>query len=54
MGKKVFITITGTNHYLGDEFLKKGTRVTLIKDPDNKYDHLDMTWPAVHHDAVTP
>ena len=23
MGKKVFITITGTNHYLGDEFLKK-------------------------------
>ena len=39
MGKKVFITITGTNHYLGDEFLEKGTRVTLIKDPDNKYDH---------------
>lgn len=39
MGKKVFITITGTNHYLGDEFLKKGTRVTLIKDPDNKHDH---------------
>jgi hypothetical protein len=39
MGKKVFITITGTNHYLGDEFLNKGTRVTLIKDPDNKYDH---------------
>lgn len=25
MGKKVFITITGTNHYLGDEFLEKGT-----------------------------
>lgn len=39
MGKKVFITITGTNHYQGDEFLEKGTRVTLIKDPDNKYDH---------------
>ena len=39
MGKKVFITITGTNHYLGDEFLKEGTRVQLIKDPDNKYDH---------------
>lgn len=39
MGKKVFITITGTNHYLGDEFLKKGTRVTLINDHDNKYDH---------------
>ena len=39
MSKKVYITITGTNHYLGDEFLKKGTRVQLIKDPDNKYDH---------------
>lgn len=39
MGKKVFITITGTGHYLGDEFLEKGTRVMLIKDPDNKYDH---------------
>lgn len=39
MGNKVFITITGTSHYLGDDFLKKGTRVTLIKDPDNKYDH---------------
>ena len=38
MSKKIYITITGTNHYLGVEFLKKGTRVTLIKDPDNKYD----------------
>ena len=38
MSKKIYITITGTNHYLGDEFLKKGTRVTLIKDPDNKHD----------------
>ena len=39
MSKKVFITITGTNHYLGDAFLEKGTRVQLIKDPDNQYDH---------------
>lgn len=39
MSKKVFITITGMNHYLGNEFLKKGTYVTLIKDPDNKHDH---------------
>lgn len=38
MSKKVYITITGTNHYLEDEFLKKGDRVTLIKDPDNQYD----------------
>lgn len=39
MNKKVFITITGMNHYLGYEFLKKGTHVTLIKDPDNEHDH---------------
>ena len=32
MGKKIYITITGTVHYLGDAFLKEGTRVTLIKD----------------------
>ena len=39
MSKKVYITITGTNHYLGDAFLKKGTKVLLVKDPDNQYDH---------------
>ncbi len=39
MSKKVYITITGTNHYLGDDFLEKGTKVLLVKDPDNKYDH---------------
>lgn len=39
MGKKIYVTITGTVHYLGDAFLKEGTHVTLIKDPDNKYDH---------------
>ena len=39
MSKKVYVTITGTQHYLGDEFLKKGTKVLLVKDPDNKYDH---------------
>lgn len=39
MSWKIYITITGTNHYLGDEFLEKGTKVFLIKDPDNQYDH---------------
>jgi hypothetical protein len=39
LGKKIYVTITGTVHYLGDAFLKEGTHVTLIKDPDNKYDH---------------
>ena len=39
MDKKVFFTITGVHHYHGDEFLKKGDRVLLIKDFENKYDH---------------
>ena len=39
MGRKVFITITGVDHYHGNGFLEKGTRVLLIKDPDNKHDH---------------
>ena len=39
MGRKVFITVTGADHYLGDEFLEKGTRVLLIKEPEDKYDH---------------
>ena len=39
MCKKVYVTITGTHHYHGSEFLEKGTKVLLVKDPDNKYDH---------------
>ena len=39
MSKKIYVTITGTHHYLGDEFLEKGTKVLLVKDPDNQYDH---------------
>ena len=37
MSKKVYIT--GTQHYLGNDFLEKGTKVLLVKDPDNQYDH---------------
>ena len=32
------ITITGTCHYYGQEFLKPGMKIQLIKDPENKYD----------------
>ena len=35
---KVFITLTGTKHYFGKEFLKKGTKIRLEKEPDNEYD----------------
>ena len=35
---KVFITLTGTKYYHGNEFLKPGMKVKLIKEPDNQYD----------------
>lgn len=35
---KVFITLTGTRHYFGTDFLKKGKKIRLEKEPDNKYD----------------
>ena len=35
---KIFITLTGTKHYFGNDFLKKGIKVRLETDPDNEYD----------------
>ena len=35
---KIWFTLTGTDHYLGDDFLEKGLKVRLEKEPDNKYD----------------
>lgn len=35
---KTYITLTGTRHYHGNDFLEKGTKVRLEKEPDNKYD----------------
>lgn len=35
---KIWFTLTGTNHYHGDDFLKKGMKLRLVKEPDNKYD----------------
>ena len=35
---KVFITLTGTKYYHGNDFLKPGMKVKLIKEPDNQYD----------------
>ena len=35
---KVYFTLTGTNHWCGQDFLKKGMKVKLEKEPDNKYD----------------
>ena len=36
--KKKYFTITGLCHYYGSDFLKKGMRVKLIKEPDNQFD----------------
>ena len=35
---KVYFTLTGTQHYYGKDFLKKGMKVRLIKEPENEYD----------------
>lgn len=35
---KTYFTLTGTRHYFGAYFLKKGMRVELEKEPDNEYD----------------
>lgn len=35
---KVFITLTGTKHYFGNDFLEKGMKIRLEKEPDNEYD----------------
>ncbi len=35
---KIYFTITGTQHRLGQEFFEKGMKVELVKEPDNKHD----------------
>ena len=35
---KIFFTITGTNHYYGQDFFKPDMIVKLVKDFDNKFD----------------
>ena len=35
---KIWFTLTGTNHYCGQDFLKKGTKIRLEKEPDNRHD----------------
>lgn len=36
--KKIYVTLTGTAYFFGTDFLKKGMKVKLVKEPDNKYD----------------
>ena len=36
--KKIFFTIAGMRHYLGEDFLERGDVVKLIKEPENEFD----------------
>jgi hypothetical protein len=36
--KEMYFTIAGCSHYCGNDFMKKGMKVKLVKEPDNEYD----------------
>ena len=36
--KRCYITITGTEMRYGSDFLEKGMKAGLVKEPDNEYD----------------
>ncbi len=36
--EEMYFTIAGCNHYFGSDFMKKGMKVKLIKEPDNECD----------------
>ena len=35
---EIYFTIAGCSHYFGSDFMEKGMRVKLVKEPDNEYD----------------
>ena len=35
---KIWFTIAGTNFRYGSDFMEKGMKVRLLKEPDNEYD----------------
>ena len=35
---KIYFTIAGTRHHFGTDFMEKGMKIRLVKEPDNKYD----------------
>lgn len=36
--EKIYFTLAGTKHYYGSDFLKKGMKIDLEKEPDNEVD----------------
>ena len=35
---EIYFTIAGCSHYFGIDFMEKGMKVKLVKEPDNEYD----------------
>ena len=48
---KIWFTITGTCFHYGHEFLEKGMKVRLEKEPDNEYDReaIKVTMKGLGH-----
>ena len=38
--EELYFTITGCSHYFGSDFMEKGMKVKLEKEPDNEYDKI--------------
>ena len=36
--EEMYFTIAGCSHYYGTQFMEKGMKVKLVKEPDNEYD----------------
>ena len=36
--KNLYFTIAGCSHYFGSDFMEKGMKIKLEKEPDNEYD----------------
>ena len=36
--KAIYFTLTGTKYEYGDKFMEPDMSVSLVKEPDNKYD----------------
>ncbi len=37
--KNVYFTIAGTSHYYGSDFMERGMKVSLVKEPENEVDN---------------
>lgn len=49
MTQELYFTITGTHYRFGNDIVERGTRVKLVKEPDNEYDSeaIKVTLPGL-------